>query len=306
MKSLAFHPVSWRLLGALCLSMAVLSPAGAQASQPSPVQVLGKMPLAFEPNLGQTDPQVRFISRGPGYNLFVTPEEAVLVLRSGAAPGPEEIPIVAPRRQVVRMRALGASPAALEGIDRQSGHSNYLQVGHPERSVTGVPRFSKVFARGVYPGIDLVYHGDRDHLEYDFVVAPGADPGRIRLGFEGVEGMSVDAAGDLHLRLAEGEFVQPAPVLYQEIAGERRPVAGSFALQGDQVGFRVADYDRTQPLVIDPQIVWSRLLGGSSTDFGSAIAVTPNGQAYIAGYTYSDDFPTRPGAYQPADPEPGA
>jgi hypothetical protein len=305
MKSLAFHPVSRRLLGALCLSAAVLSPAGASASQPSPVQVLGKVPLAFEPNLGQADPQVRFISRGPGYNLFLTPDEAVLVLRSGGTPVPREIPVAEPRRQVVRMRAVGASPAALEGIDQQSGRSHYLQADHPERTITDVPRFGKVAARDVYPGIDVVYHGDRDHLEYDFVVAPGADPGRIRLGFEGVEGMSVDAAGDLHLRLAEGELVQPAPVLYQEIAGERRPVAGSFVLEGGQVGFRVAAYDRTQPLVIDPQILWSRLLGGSSTDFGMAVAVTPNGQAYVAGYTYSDDFPTRSGSYQPADPETG-
>lgn len=306
MTSLAFLPASRRLFGALCLSLAVASPAGASTPQPSPVQVLGKMPLAFEPNLGQADPQVRFLSRGPGYNLFLTPDEAVLVLRSGVvAPAPREIPAAEPRRQVVRMRALGASPAALEGVERQSGRSHYLEAGHPERSVTDVPRFGKVTARGVYPGIDLVYHGDRNHLEYDFVVAPGADPGRIRLGFEGVEEMAVDAAGDLHLRLAEGELVQPAPVLYQEIAGERRPVAGRFALEGRQVGFRVAQYDRTQPLVIDPQILWSRLLGGSSSDYGMAIAVTPNGQAYVAGYTYSDDFPTRSGSYLPADPEPG-
>lgn len=305
MKNVVSYPVSRRLLGTFCLSAALLAPAGVHASQASPVQVLAKAPLAFEPNLGQADPQVRFVSRGPGYNLFLTPEEAVLVLRSGAVPAPREIPTTEPRRQVVRMRTLGASPVALEGIERQAGRSHYLQAGYPELSVTDVPRFGKVAARGVYPGIDIVYHGDRDHLEYDFVVAPGADPDRIRLGFEGVAGMSVDAAGDLHLRLAEGELVQPAPVLYQEIAGERRLVEGAFALEGDRVGFRVASYDRTQPLVIDPQILWARLLGGSSNDYGTSIAVTPNGQAYIAGYTYSDDFPTRPASYQPADPEPG-
>jgi hypothetical protein len=302
MKKVLFP--SRRLLGVLCVSAAMLAPAAAQASQPSPVQVLGKTPLAFEPNVGQADAQVRFVSRGPGYNLFLTPDEAVLVLRSGPAPKPRELAPTEQRRQVVRMRALGASPAALEGMAQQSGRSNYLEIGHPERSITDVPRFAKVAARGVYPGIDVVYHGSREHLEYDFVVAPGADPGRIRLGFEGVEGLSVDAAGDLHLRLAEGELVQPAPVIYQEIAGERRTVDGAFALEGGRVGFRVASYNRTQPLVIDPQIVWSRLVGGSNGDYATAIAVTPNGQAYIAGYTYSDDFPTR-SAYQATDPEPG-
>jgi hypothetical protein len=159
----------------------------------------------------------------------------------------------------------------------------------------------RVRARNVYPGIDLVYYGSGQPLEYDFVVAPGADPGRIRLGFEGAQGLALDPAGDLHVRLATGELVQHAPLLYQEAAGRRRPVDGRFVLAGYTVGFQVGAYDPTLPLVIDPVLAWASLLGGTSTEWTFDVAVTANGQAYACGYTYSTDFPTRPTA---ADPDP--
>ena len=299
------RPVPRRLLGALCLSAVLFAPSAGQAStEPSAVQRLGKTPLAFEANRGQTDAQVRFLSRGPGYTLFLTPDEAVLTLIQGEFPMEKGKKIPAPRASVVRMRPLGASPASLvEGLEPLPGTSHYLRIGDSQRAVTDVPRFAKVAARGIYPGIDLVYYGNQGRLEYDFVVAPGADPSRIGIGFEGAESMALDASGNLRLQVPGGELVQPAPVIYQEVAGERRPVEGGFVLEGDRVGFRLAAWDTTRPLVIDPQITWATLLGGSASDYAYSVAVTPNGQAYVAGYTTSTNFPTKPLSWIPSDPD---
>ncbi|HSK76630.1 MAG TPA: SBBP repeat-containing protein [Thermoanaerobaculia bacterium] len=274
------------------LSALLLASGAARSAEMPPASVLGRAPLAFEPNLGQSDPQVRYLARGAGYALFLTREEAVLALPSGE------------QRSVLRMRPLGAAPAeSLEAEEILPGKSHYARLSGVEQPIKDVPRYARVRARAVYPGIDLVYYGNGERLEYDFVVAPGADPGRIRLGFEGAENLAIDEAGDLRLRLAGGELVQPAPVLYQEVGGERRKVAGSFELDGGAVGFRVGAYDPALPLVIDPQLVWASYLGGTSSEWAFDVAVTPNGQAYACGYTVSTDFPTRP---HQADPDPAS
>jgi beta-propeller repeat-containing protein len=269
----------------------LLAPAPGRAVETSPAEVLGKAPLAFEANLGQSDPEVRYLARGAGYALFLTREEAVLSLMSGVPePGGPS-----PRRDVLRMRPLGAAPAAsLTPEEALPGRSHYARLSEPGRMLRDVPRYGRVRAREVYPGIDLVYYGNGPRLEYDFVVAPGADPNQIRLGLEGAENMRIDESGDLRLRMAGGDLVQPAPVLYQEIGGERRPVTGSFILDGGAVAFQVGAYDPAQPLVIDPQLVWASYLGGESTEWALDVAVTPNGQAYVCGYTNSTRFPTRP------------
>lgn len=281
-----------RLLSALLPAALLLVPGAAQSAEVPAASVLGRSPLAFEPNLGQSDPQVRYLARGAGYALFLTRDEAVLALPSGS------------QQSVVRMRPLGAAPAAsLEPEEALPGKSHYARLSGAGKPLQDVPRYARVRARAVYPGIDLVYYGNGERLEYDFVVAPGADPDRIRLGFEGVETLAIGEAGDLRLRLAEGELVQPAPVLYQEVGGARLPIAGSFVLDGDAVGFRVGAYDPALPLVIDPQLVWSSYLGGTSSEWAFDVAVTPNGQAYACGYTASTDFPTRP---HQADPDPAS
>src|SRR5215203_4574327 len=283
------------------LSLAV--PSSGEAAETSAAKVLGRAPLAFEPNLGQSGPEVRYLARGAGYALFLTRDEAVLALMSGApdAPKGKGAPPSSLRRSVLRVRPLGSRPAeSLEPEQELPGHSHYARLSAPGEALRNVPRYGRIRARGIYPGIDLVYYGSGEQLEYDFVVAPGADPSRIRLGFEGAEGMALDEAGNLRLRLATGELVQHAPVLYQQADGERRPVAGRFTLAGDAVGFEVGAYDPKLPLVIDPVLAWASLLGGSSTEWAFDVAVTPNGQAYACGYTYSTNFPTRP---QAADPD---
>jgi Beta-propeller repeat len=281
----------------------LLVPAPASAAETSPAEVLGRTPLAFEPNRGQSDPEVRFLARGSGYALFLTREEAVLALASPAGPArPETMKNARPelRSSVLRMRPLGARPAeSLEPETTLPGRSHYLSATAPGESLTDVPRYAKVRARGIYPGIDLVYYGQGKTLEYDFVVAPGADPDRIRLELEGAESLRLDDAGNLRLGLGGGELIQPAPVLYQEVDGERRTVPGRFLLAGNTVGFEVGAYDRSLPLVIDPMVVWASLLGGNDIEWAYDVAVTPNGQAYACGYTYSTNFPTRPAASDP-------
>jgi hypothetical protein len=280
------------------------------AIPPSPAKAeikesYGKLPLRFEANQGQTDPRVKFLSRGSGYTFFLTPEEAVLVLRSApsekaAKPGPKtasrEIPSreEPARRTVLRMRMAGANPApAVNGLDALPGKSHYFLGNDPRKWRTGVPSFASVKYAGVYPGIDLVFHGSQRQLEYDFVVAPGADPGAIRLAWKGAERLEVDNAGALVLRVAGGRVVHHAPMVYQRVNGNRREIGGSYVVRaGSEVGFRVAAYDQTRPLVIDPVLIYSTYLGGSDSDQGYAIAVDGAGNAYVTGWTHSTDFPT--------------
>jgi len=251
-----------------------------------PGQAFGRLPMSFEANQGQTDARVQFLARGDGYGLFVTPTEAVLSLQ-GASP--------------LRMQLVGANPApAAAGLDRLPGVSNYLIGNDPSRWHTNVPNFARVQEQGVYPGVDLTYYGSQRQLEYDFTVAPGADPGAIRLAFQGADSTKLDAQGNLVLHTTGGDVVEHAPVLYQESGGVRRPVAGRYVVGGGTVGFAVGPYDRSKPLVIDPTLSYSTYLGGSDRDTGGGVAVDAAGSAYVTGEATSADFPTAGNPYQPA------
>ena len=172
----------------------------------------GRLPLRFEVNQGQADPKVRFLSRGRGLRLFLAGDEAVLA--------PDGRPDAA-----FRLRLAGASAAPeISGLDRLPGESHYLIGNDPRAWRTHVPAYARVRYREVYPGIDLVFHGDQDVLEFDFEVAPGADPGVIRMAFKGMDRLRLDLAGNLVIETAAGEIVQRAPVLYQNVDGRRRPV----------------------------------------------------------------------------------
>jgi hypothetical protein len=245
-----------------------------------------KLPLAFEPNQGQTDPKVKFLSQGPGYTLFLTPSEAVLRLQ-GAVDKPqarggrsqaEKVPSSPAPAAVLCMKLLGANAQTpLSGADPLPGKVNYFRGKDPAQWRTNLPTYAQVNYDEVYEGIDLVYYGNPQRLEYDFVVAPEADPGRIRLGFEGTSHPPrLDEQGHLVLPTALGEVRLHKPVIYQEIAGQRQAVAGRYVLhpqapsprptaagqgEGIQVGFEVAAYDRSRPLVIDPVLVYSTYLG---------------------------------------------
>src|SRR5437762_573069 len=259
----------------------------AAAAEARVSQSYGKLPLHFEANQGQTHQDVRFLARGAGYSLYLTAGEAVLVLTK---PNPDATqargtPVV------VRMSVVGAAPKPLvSGLDELPGKANYL-IGNPAKWRTNVPTYAKVHYRAVYPGIDLVYYGNQRQLEYDFVVAPGADPNRIVLGFQGAERLEINAEGELVLHAAGEVIRQRVPVIYQEINGVRTKIEGRYVLKdAHRVGFQVAAYDPSRPLVIDPTLVYSTYLGGSGGDVGHGIAVDAAGAAYVTGLTGSADF----------------
>ena len=249
----------------------------------------GKLPLSFEANQGQTDGQAKFLSRGSGYTLFLTAREAVLSLSQPDA------------HAVLRMQLLGANPdPQVVGLDELPGRVNYFIGNDPQNWRTGIPTYTRVRYQDVYPGVDLVYYGNQRQLEYDLVVAPGADSNAIQLRFEGADKISLDDQGNLIVHIAGGEVIQRAPVIYQEVGGARQEISGSYALQSeDQVGFQVAAYDVGRPLVIDPVLEYSSYLGGSDRDQGHGIAVGADGSIYVTGQTLSDNFPTTAGSFQP-------
>jgi len=279
------------------------------ASQARLDQAYGKLPLQFEANRGQTDASVEFLSRGRGHTLFLTPTEAVMVLTKREARAkrdrfsltkPERAQPEKTTQTVVKMKLVGANPKPkLAGLEELPGKVNYFIGNDPKKWRTNVPTYARVEYKNVYPGVNLVYYGSQRQLEYDFVVAPGADPKAIRLAFEGVDKLALDAHGNLILHTAGGEVLQRAPIVYQEINGARQKISGRYVLKGkDPVGFQVAAYDASQPLVIDPVLVYSTYLGGSDVDAGFGIAVDALGNAYVVGITDSTDFPTTAGAFQ--------
>ena len=308
-----------------------------QSSDTRPIESYGKLPLSFEENRGQTDSQVKFLSRSSGYNLFLTSTQAVFrfrkpdcTLRNREPLGPIATvsELTTDRRPLttdtLRMKLGGANPAArIAGTDQLPGKANYFIGANPAKWRTNIPTYAKVKYENVYAGVDLVFYGSESQLEYDFIVAPEADFRAITLGFEGADSVEVDGNGDLVLDTAAGEIRQKRPLIYQEVNGVRHAIAGRYALNEDKgqkeecenqelttnhsslVTFEVGEYDRTRPLIIDPVLVYSTFLGGSGADRGLGIAVDMQGNAYVTGETSSPDFvgggTPDPGAI-PSDP----
>ncbi len=249
-------------------------------------EAYGQMPLSFELNRGQTDPRVRFLARGAGYQLFLTSTETVFKFRNNENTG----------SAVLRMEMAGANPQPqVTGLDELAGRSNYFAGNDQSRWQRNVPNYAKVKYSAVYEGVDVVYYGNRQQLEYDFLVAPFADPQVIALNFEGVDGLSLDSQGNLILRTEAGEVIQHAPVIYQETQGVRQTVSGRYIIKSEsEVGFEVGVYDRSKPLIIDPLVRrYGTYLGGDSFDVANGIAVDAKGNAYITGKTTSLNFPRK-------------
>ncbi|MGI8529527.1 MAG: SBBP repeat-containing protein [Geodermatophilaceae bacterium] len=242
-------------------------------------------PAGFELNVGQTDPRVRFSSAGKGFRLFLTNQEAVFALAQPGSP--------TQGGQVLRMRFGGAATPAVQGMQELPGRANRLVGADPTQWRTGIPRFSRVQYADVHPGVDLVFRDEAGRLEYDFMLAPGADPAQIRLGFQGAAGLAVDDRGDLRVALpGGGELRQLAPVAYQGAGQTRRPVSSQYRLLGgDRVGIEVGQHDPALPLVIDPVLSYSSFLGGGDYDSAYGIAVDADGNTYVSGLTASYDFP---------------
>ena len=261
----------------------------------------GPATLHFEANLGQTDKTIQYLSRGPGYRLYLTTNEAVLALknnrdkrsaltRSSLKPQTQD----KTGTSVLRMKFSGANPKTrLSGEKKSAARVNYFIGNDPKKWRRGVPVFDRVAYEDVYPGIDLVFYGNQRRLEYDFIVEPGADPGVISLDFKGAASIALDDEGNLKIVLPDGgTVIQPAPSIYQEVEGSRKMVQGRYVLTGKaSLGFEIASYNPARPLIIDPVLVYSTYLGGSGADAGYGIAVDAIGAAYITGFTDSVDFP---------------
>jgi Beta-propeller repeat len=265
-----------------------------------PRQVLARLSLAFEVNQGQTDAQVDFLARGRGYSLLLTPTEAALwLVEPRSSRIPEEIaespsPEHAGRKPAaLRMKLVDANPRpAKSALEELPGKVNYFLGNEPASWRRDIATYGKVRYDSVYPGVDLVYYGNQRQLEYDFIVAPGADPKAIRLDFDGVEELIVDGQGDLLLRDAEATVVKlKKPFAYQDTKDGRREIAAAYVSDGRRVGFRIDEYDWGVPLVIDPVLFYSTRLGGTDGDAGYAIALGSSGEVYVTGETGSTNFP---------------
>ena len=262
--------------------------------QPAIEVAYGNLPLSFEPNEGQTNSQVEFLSRGRGYKLFLTTTETVLSLRRHAAPkanrGEDSEDTSG---AVLRMKLVGANPSPrITGLEELPGKSHYFIGNDPAKWRTDVPTYAKVKYEDVYPRVDLVYYGNQGQLEYDLIVAPGSDPKAIYLAFGGGNELEIDAQGDLALHAGDGQVRLQKPLVYQETDGIRQKISEAFVLNARrQVGFEVGPYDADKPLIIDPVLSYSTYLGGTAIDRGFGIAVDGAGNAYVTGGTSSINFP---------------
>jgi|HubBroStandDraft_6_1064221.scaffolds.fasta_scaffold00044_20 hypothetical protein len=257
------------------------------------------LPMTFEGNVGQTDPQVKFLSRGSGYVIFLTSggiafsAHSQLVANTGTPANAQPTPNQTQSAPVIQLNLVGSNPnpvAVGEGL--QPGKANYF-IGH-DRSKwhTNVATYGKVHYKDIYPGIDLVYYGNPSQLEYDFEVAAGADPRQIQFDVKGADSVSLDSSGDLVLQTKRGALHVKSPVLYQTFNNMKLPVTGGFSIKNStRVGFSLQGYDRTKPLVIDPVLLYSTYLGGLADDQAVGIAVDSDGSAYVAGWTQSTNFP---------------
>jgi hypothetical protein len=295
-----------KTLPAAAKSMGANGPVSAMADA-EVMKAYGQLPLSFEANEGQSAADVKYLSRGDGYFLSLRGQEADLTFRQAPAARRvatnrlkpyriDRVPAAPEKFSTLRMRLDGSNPSAeITGLDRTATKINYFIGNDPKKWHTDVPAYSKVKYAGIYPGVDLMFYGNRRQLEYDFVVAPGADPKSIALNVEGARKVYLNANGNLILDVPGGEVKFKKPDVYQDFDGTRREIAGNYAIKNHhEVRFALADYDRSQPLTIDPVVTYSTYVGGSGSanggDMAMGLALDSAGDAYIGGVTFSADL----------------
>ncbi|HEX4537253.1 MAG TPA: SBBP repeat-containing protein, partial [Candidatus Acidoferrum sp.] len=260
----------------------------------------GKLPLSFEPNVGQSETSVQYISRANGYSLFLSSAQTTFLLKADSSAKQRGSKKTSPeanhfeRGSLLRLQFPDSNPNALMSpVEEQAGKINYLIGNDAKEWRVNVPTYAKVKESNLYPGVDVVYYGTQQQLEYDFVVSPGANPRMIKLSFSGADKVRLDQNGNLIASVAAGDVSMRKPVAYQQDSkGQRQLVAANYVLRGRHAAISVGSYDPKRELIIDPILEYSTYVGGSNIDGGNAIAVALDNTAFIAGGTFSTDFPT--------------
>ncbi len=256
---------------------AALLGAGSPAFAGLPAIQQAKIPLIFEPNRGQAPAGAEFVARGTGYFLTLDQDGSRILLRKGA------------KAAEVRTRLVDARPSAeMAGSSLLPGRSFYYRGKDAAKWITDLPNFAQIKVSGAYPGIDVIYYGNQNKLEYDYVVSPGADPSKIQMAVEGVSHLRITKTGDLALVTPAGEIIEQKPTAYQTLGGVRKIVQAKFHVSGrNHVSFDLGEYDRSAQLTIDPVLIYSSFLGGTDDDYGNSVAADLSGNMYMAGTTYS-------------------
>jgi len=260
-------------------------------------EVARSLPMRFEANRGQADADVKFVGRGEGFGVLLKPGEAVLALngkkpkastqteaRSGSAGA------LPPAHISMKLEDANSTPF-VSGVDQQVAQANYFIGNDSAKWVRGIDTYSGVLYTDVYNGVDLMFHSNQRQLEYDFMIAPQADPNQIRVRFDGADDLRLTSDGALILSTPAGELRHDRPIAYQTKNDTQVPVSAEFRqLRDGAITFTLGDYDRTLPLVIDPLLVYSSYMGGSASDFGRGIKVDLGGTMYVVGDSVSSDF----------------
>ena len=262
------------------------------------------LPLVFEPNEGQAVDGVKFVAHGPGYSLALGADQASLrIERSGPAGDKRD-----PKNWLSRVAKPGASAllgiqfvgakreSTLVGLDEQGGRSNYFIGNDPSRWHRNIPQYARVMEQNVYPGTNVIFYGNPRPIEYDFQLAPGADPAQIRLALAGASAVYIEPTGRVRIATAAGNVWMQKPVVYQQLGAQRHNVKGGYRLLArNELTFFVGDYDHSKPLIIDPILTYA--ISGM-TDAATSVTVDGQSNAYLAGYAVDSNFPTTPGALQ--------
>jgi hypothetical protein len=306
----SFRAIATRARAILCVAAvsvtALLLVTDSNAAADRTANIASR-PLSFEKNVGQYDNSARFVSRGPAYHLTLAPTEVFVTVRksdradtnANALPHSIRRDVTSIRYRTLRIELIGSNAdARMSGVGELSGQANYLIGSDASRWRTGVPAYDRVRATDVYPGINLIHYGNAQHLEYDFEIAPDANPDLIAMRFTGADKVELNSQGELVLQLGDEMLHQPKPVIYQTVAGQRMEIRGGYVLSNvNTVKFWLGDYDRSLPLVIDPIVSFSVLQGGDSDDTLYAIALDGEGNVYVSGETLSVNLATT-GAFQ--------
>lgn len=273
------------------------------------------MPLFFIPNRGQAEESVDYYIQGKDKTIYFTPEGLTLAMTSpgpaalgSQSPGRESSPRIEAakpgRRHIVKLDFVGAHPGVHARGEETTGAVVSYFRGKPDRWQTGLPTFSRIVYPDLWPGIDLVYSGTAGRLKYEFIVRPGADPSLIRLAYRGAEDVAVDGDGRLVVRTAAGSFRDDVPAARQDMGAGRAVVPMKYRVETPsqdrtfRYSFEVGEYDRTKTLVLDPAVlVYCGFIGGIGDESAAGIAVDGSGNAYVAGFTSSDEvsFPVKDG-----------